>query len=100
MVRFVWAETVQSMTETLAGAGFSSFALSPTGSTPLESCAWPRRTALLVGSEGRGLPAALLKDLLSLRIAMAPGFDSLNVATAAGIALHAVRSAWTQSSPE
>jgi tRNA G18 (ribose-2'-O)-methylase SpoU len=100
LVRFTWAETVQSMTEILATAGFSTFALSPTGSTPLERCRWPRRTALLVGSEGRGLPAALLEDVPSLGIAMAPGFDSLNVATAAGIALHAVRSAWTQSSPD
>ncbi len=92
-VPFAWLTTVRSMTEELAAAGFSTFALSSTGSIPLEARAWPRRTALLVGSEGPGLPPAVLEAIPSLRIAMAPGVDSLNVATAAGIVLHAVRSA-------
>jgi tRNA G18 (ribose-2'-O)-methylase SpoU len=45
--------------------------------------------AVLAGSEGDGLSAAALEACdLSLRISMAPGVDSLNVATATGIALH------------
>jgi tRNA G18 (ribose-2'-O)-methylase SpoU len=47
------------------------------------------RLALLAGSEGAGLtPEALAHADFRLRIAMAPGVDSLNVATATGIALH------------
>jgi len=48
-----------------------------------------RRWALVVGAEGPGLsPAALAAADRRVRITMAPGVDSLNVATAAAIALH------------
>jgi len=54
----------------------------------------PSRLALLLGAEGPGLRAATRAAAdLCVRIAMAPGVDSLNVATAAAIALHHVRSA-------
>jgi tRNA G18 (ribose-2'-O)-methylase SpoU len=47
------------------------------------------RLALIAGSEGSGLtPEALAHADVALRIPMAPGIDSLNVATATGIALH------------
>jgi tRNA G18 (ribose-2'-O)-methylase SpoU len=45
--------------------------------------------ALVVGAEGPGLtPATLAAADRQVRIAMAPGVDSLNVATATAIALH------------
>jgi tRNA G18 (ribose-2'-O)-methylase SpoU len=48
-----------------------------------------RRIALLVGSEGSGLDdETLARADFRVAIRMAPGFDSLNVATATGIALH------------
>jgi tRNA G18 (ribose-2'-O)-methylase SpoU len=48
-----------------------------------------RKLALLAGSEGAGLtPEALSHADFRLRIPMAQGVDSLNVATATGIALH------------
>jgi len=48
-----------------------------------------RTVALLVGAEGDGLgEAALATADVQVRIAMAPGADSVNVATATGIALH------------
>ena len=51
------------------------------------------RVALLVGTEGRGLsPSALGHADHSVRIPMAPGVDSLNVATATGIALQFLHS--------
>jgi tRNA G18 (ribose-2'-O)-methylase SpoU len=58
------------------------------------------RLALLAGSEGAGLSeAALTHADAALRIPMAPGMDSLNVATAVGIALHCCfdpgREAWS-----
>ncbi len=50
-----------------------------------------RAVALLVGAEGPGLGvAALAAADAQVRIAMAPGADSVNVATATGIALHAL----------
>ncbi len=52
----------------------------------------PDRLALLLGAEGSGLsaPARSAADC-EVRIAMAPAADSLNVATACGIALHRLR---------
>ena len=48
-----------------------------------------RRLALLVGSEGAGLDdQTLARADFRVAIKMAPGVDSLNVATATGIALH------------
>ena len=63
-------------------------ALTPRGGEDLRALAPPRRSLLLLGTEGPGLPAALLERARGIRIAMAPGFDSLNVATAGAIALH------------
>ena len=54
----------------------------------------PRPRALLIlGTEGPGLPAAVMARMRGLRIPMAPGFDSLNVATAGAIALHRLAAA-------
>lgn len=50
------------------------------------------RFALVVGSEGPGLSAELLAAAdVRLHVEMEPGVDSINVALAAGIALHHVR---------
>jgi tRNA G18 (ribose-2'-O)-methylase SpoU len=52
----------------------------------------PARLALLLGTEGRGLSAeALAAADLQVRIPMAPGMDSLNVAAAGAVALHALQ---------
>jgi tRNA G18 (ribose-2'-O)-methylase SpoU len=48
-----------------------------------------QRIALILGAESEGLAAATLAAVdWKVRIPMASGVDSLNVATAAGIALH------------
>jgi len=49
--------------------------------------------ALVVGTEGAGLPPSLLERFHSARIPQSEGLDSLNVATATGIALFAMSSA-------
>lgn len=52
----------------------------------------PGRAALLLGAEGSGLSGKTREAAdLEVRIPMAPGADSLNVATACGIALHRFR---------
>ena len=45
----------------------------------------------MVGAEGPGLPPAVLAQARAARIDIVAGFDSLNVAVAAGIALYALR---------
>jgi tRNA G18 (ribose-2'-O)-methylase SpoU len=49
--------------------------------------------ALLTGSEGNGLPPSLMEKIETASIAQAPGLDSLNAATATGIALYQIASA-------
>lgn len=67
--------------------GFDVAGLSPHGATGLQQFSPGKRQALLLGTEGEGLPAAVLDRVRTLRIPQAPGLDSLNVATASGIAL-------------
>jgi tRNA G18 (ribose-2'-O)-methylase SpoU len=72
----------------LAGRGFATLALSPGGTTPLAQLTRQARAAVLLGAEGSGLPADILARTQTVGIAMAAGFDSLNVATTSGIVLH------------
>ena len=87
----------------LADQGFAVLALTPAADA--EPIGWVadalgrtapqgadrRRVALIVGAEGAGLTAAAMSaPARRVRIPLAPGVDSLNVATAAAVALHAV----------
>jgi tRNA G18 (ribose-2'-O)-methylase SpoU len=73
----------------LAGWGFSVVALDPAASEPIESLQRHGPLALLVGGEGSGLSEAARRAAdRRVRIPMAAGVDSLNVATAVAIALH------------
>lgn len=65
--------------------------LPPPGGRPGGDAPCPAPVALLVGAEGPGLsPDALARADERVRIPMAPGVDSLNVATAAAVALQAL----------
>jgi tRNA G18 (ribose-2'-O)-methylase SpoU len=68
--------------------GFDAVALSPAGSELLAELEPSPRTVLLLGAEGPGLSRELIEGARSVRIEMAAGFDSLNVATTSGIVLH------------
>jgi tRNA G18 (ribose-2'-O)-methylase SpoU len=68
--------------------GFETVALSPAGETTLARLRRADRAAVLLGAEGPGLPAELLARARTIRIPMAAGFDSLNVATTSGVVLH------------
>jgi tRNA G18 (ribose-2'-O)-methylase SpoU len=78
---------------TLAGNDFSVAALSPAGCTDITDWRPAPRQALVLGSEGHGLAKEWLNRLETLSIEMAPGFDSLNVATAGAVALHRLNAA-------
>ena len=72
----------------LTAHGFTALALSPSGGTRLSDLIRPERAAVLLGSEGPGLPEAILKRARAVSIPMAGRFDSLNVAVTAGVVLH------------
>jgi tRNA G18 (ribose-2'-O)-methylase SpoU len=77
--------------EVLHDAGLTVVALTPSGASDLSSVAIPSRRALLVGSEGPGVSRPWLEAAdLRVKIPMHAGIDSLNVATAAAIALYAL----------
>lgn len=88
MVPFARLERGTDVVDLLAGRGFEPLALSPAGTIPLARLVRPPRAAILLGAEGPGLPADVLARARTVRIPMADGFDSLNVATASGIVLH------------
>ena len=87
-VPFAVGGTAGDLADALSRHGFEQLALSPAGKADIRDIARPKRLALYLGTEGEGLPEALLKRLTTARIRMAPGFDSLNVAAASAIALH------------
>jgi tRNA G18 (ribose-2'-O)-methylase SpoU len=92
---FTYATNWPGDLQSLKKAGYHIFALTPdNGARDVEEALTMRphdtRLALLLGHEGTGLTdAALLAADDCVRIAMAPGVDSLNVASAAGVALYA-----------
>ena len=89
-VPFAREGSVAAMLERLQQAGFAIWGLSPAGETDLGAIPPAARTALLMGTEGEGLPQSVLTSIRTARIRQRPGLDSLNVSTAAGIALHQV----------
>jgi len=93
VLRVPWTR-LPSLPEGLAVArayGLALVALTPAGDAePIDALGRdPGRVALLLGAEGPGLtPATLEAADRRVRIPLAPGVDSLNVATAAAIAFH------------
>jgi tRNA G18 (ribose-2'-O)-methylase SpoU len=83
----------QAMLHGLADAGFEIWGLSPRGEVPVSAIPAARRIALVLGTEGEGLPQGILVSFRTARIPQRPGLDSLNVATASGIALYEIASA-------
>ena len=73
--------------------GLEPIALGPAAAEPLSRLPPIPRAALLLGAEGPGLSAGILARARAVAIPMAPGVDSLNVATTSGIALHQLASA-------
>ncbi|MDO8408834.1 MAG: RNA methyltransferase [Phenylobacterium sp.] len=85
---FARLETGEDLLEVLRAAKLEPVALTPSGEETLAEFRPGARSAVLFGAEGPGLPPALLSAARTVRIPMAPGFDSLNVATTSGVVLH------------
>jgi tRNA G18 (ribose-2'-O)-methylase SpoU len=90
-IPFAYAGPYGSLAKALDAHGFAQIALSPGGKADIRTIERRERLALYLGSEGEGLPADLLARLETVRIPIAEGFDSLNVAAASAIALHEIR---------
>jgi tRNA G18 (ribose-2'-O)-methylase SpoU len=87
-VPFAQIARQDDLVEVLERHAFSPMALSPAGACLLREWRPEPRTAVILGAEGPGLSADLIRRVQSVRIAMSAGFDSLNVATTSGIVLH------------
>jgi tRNA G18 (ribose-2'-O)-methylase SpoU len=87
VVPFARCACADEMLSGLAAANIEPIALTPRGEETIDSLP-PAPRALLLGTEGPGLPDAVLARTRRVRIDMAPGVDSLNVAVSSGIALH------------
>ena len=87
------AGAAEALVVALTASGFDVVALSPRGEVELSDLPVGPRAAVLFGAEGPGLPETLLARTRTVRIAMAGGFDSLNVATTSGIVLHRLAAA-------
>lgn len=69
---------------------FAVWGLSPAGETEIRNVPASDRMALITGTEGEGLPADIMARIHTARIAQVPGLDSLNAATATGVALYEI----------
>lgn len=76
------------MLERLSEAGFAIWSLSPNGETEIRDIPRSERMALVIGTEGEGLPQSVLSRFHTARIAQSPQLDSLNAGTASGLALY------------
>lgn len=78
----------EAIAERLASFGFECLALTPGATEPLRSIRDKTPRALFLGAEGEGLSEGVMDRCRPVRIEMAPGLDSLNVATSAAVVLH------------
>lgn len=88
-----WPGSLEAITD----GGFTLVALTPSGETALDDAArgcaaTAGKLAVMVGAEDQGLSEGALSAAgIRVRIPMAEGVDSLNVATAAAVALSRLR---------
>lgn len=91
-VPFARGGDARGLLSLLARHDIPALALTPGGTHTLDEAAkrFHGRRAVILGTEGPGLPEDVLAQAQTVRITMHGGFDSLNVATTSGIALYAL----------
>lgn len=85
-------KNVAQAVKKLKEAGFWVYGLDAAGASSIFDINWPKKTALILGNETKGLRPNIAKqcdDLVS--IPLQNNLDSLNVAVTAGIALFQIR---------
>lgn len=85
---FATGDSALTLVETLEAAGVEVLALTPSATTRLADYRRNGPVAVVLGSEGPGLPPEVIGRCTAVGIPMAGGFDSLNVATTSAVALH------------
>ena len=85
-------DSLLALIAALQAADFEVIALSPGAVEPLVGLRGGGRRAVLLGSEGPGLPLDAMARLRTVGIPMAGGFDSLNVAVTSALALYQLQS--------
>lgn len=78
---------IMAMIESYNQQGYSIYGLSPNGAQMIDALVPSNKTLLLLGTEGEGLPVEIMSQIKTAKISQSDGLDSLNVATASGIAL-------------
>jgi tRNA G18 (ribose-2'-O)-methylase SpoU len=91
VVPFARTSSAHAMLDLFAREDVETIALTPKGEERIDALEPKKRRALILGTEGPGLPEEVLRRARRVRID-APGLDSLNVAVASGIALFATTS--------
>ncbi|WP_292132761.1 RNA methyltransferase [Brevundimonas sp.] len=81
-------EPLQTIIDRLQAVGVEVLAFTPSGGETLAGFRRRGPVAVLLGTEGAGLPAAVIARCRPVGIPMAGGFDSLNVAATSAVALH------------
>jgi tRNA G18 (ribose-2'-O)-methylase SpoU len=89
-VPFTRGGSAGGLLDMLERNGFRCVGLSPSATATLGDMPVDGRLALVLGAEGPGLPGGIMERIRTARIAMSGGIDSLNLATASGIALATV----------
>lgn len=98
-VPYARSGTTTELLTALAENRFAIWGLSPAGMVEIRDVPAADRMVLITGTEGEGLPAEILSRIGTARIAQArnrqghgqgQGLDSLNAATATGIALYEI----------
>lgn len=90
-VPYARGRSILSLLERLAVRGLSIWALSPSGKFDLRDIPSEGQGIILVtGTEGEGLPDAVMNRFNTARISQRPGLDSLNAGMATGIALYEI----------
>ncbi len=85
-------QTLDAIVRCATASGVRTVAAVPRDGRAPEAVDWSGSVALLLGGEGRGLPAGLLSKCADLvTVPMAPPVESLNVAVAGAILIYAAR---------
>ncbi|WP_395944836.1 TrmH family RNA methyltransferase [Brevundimonas sp.] len=85
---FTVADSAEAVVAAMQAAGVEVLALTPSATQRLADYRRKGPVALVLGSEGPGLPRAVIERCRAVGIPMAGGFDSLNVAVTSALALH------------
>lgn len=89
-VPYARAQSADALLGTLARSGFRLLSMTPSADRNAFDVEAKGRMALIVGTEGDGLPKDIIDATEPVRIPMTPGTDSINVATAAAVLLSSI----------